>query len=73
MLWRLSPSLAALATPASSASPELSVTAFWVLTQCLITWTPRKEQPPDVLWRVAGQQAQSAPARTSRGAAACHS
>ena len=65
------PSLAPFTTPASPASPELSVTAFWVLAQCLMRWLPRRAQPPEVLLRVAAQPAQSVSANTARPARPC--
>ena len=57
---------APLTTPASSASPELNAMTFCVVAQCLITWAPRQQMPPEVDLRVVMQPAKSVSTQARR-------
>ena len=72
ILWIPSASVVPLTIPHSSASAELSVTAFCVELQCLIRCEPLIAAPPEVLRRVAKHPAKSVCTNTSRFASGCH-
>eukprot|EP00969_Alexandrium_andersonii_P288497 12753964-Alexandrium_andersonii.AAC.1 len=59
------PSAAPSAIPASSASPELTAMAFWVVGHRLITQGPHIAAPPHVGRRVVRLGAQGAAGRSA--------